>query len=287
MKVGIFGTGLMGQPMALRLFSAQIPVIAYNRTPSKLKALQQQGIEITTNPSEAIMAADCLILILTNTPAIEDVIFSDESFSLLENRSVIQMGTISPDESRLIGDRVVSLGGEYLEAPVLGSIPQAKAGELLVMVGSTEKQFQKWLPLLQNFGSKPRLIGEVGAAAALKLALNQLIASLTSAFALSLGFVQNQGVDVEQFMEILRESALYAPTFDKKVKRMCENNYANPNFPSKHLLKDINLFLNQAKTNGLNITSLEGVSQVVVQAIEMGFADDDYSSLYSAITSKR
>ena len=150
------------------------------------------------------------------------------------------------------------------------------------MVGASEQQFQQWQDLLKNFG-QPLLMGPVGTAAATKLALNQLIAALTAGFALSLGFVQRQGVDVDKFMELLRDSALYAPTFDKKLNRMQDSNFADPNFPLKHLLKDINLFLSEAKAEGLEASSLAGVRQVVEKAKDAGLADEDYSSLYLGI----
>jgi 3-hydroxyisobutyrate dehydrogenase len=110
-----------------------------------------------------------------------------------------------------------------------------------------------------------------------------LIASLSTAFALSLGFVQRQGIDVEVFMQILRNSALYAPTFDKKLQRMCDRNYSNPNFPTKHLLKDTDLFITEAQSTGLNISSIEGVRKILEVAVNKGLAEDDYSSLFSAI----
>lgn len=273
----------MGQAMALRLLSANLPAIAYNRTPSKLAPLQEAGAEIAHSPVEAIQASDCLILMLSNATAIEEVLLSEAARPFLAGRTIIQMGTIAPSESRDIRDAVVASGGEYLEAPVLGSIPEAKKGELLVMVGATKRQFEKWSDLLKNFDPEPLLIGPVGTAAAIKLALNQLIASLTGAFALSLGFIQRQGVDVGQFMQILRQSALYAPTFDKKLQRMRDRYYGNPNFPTKHLLKDIDLFLSQAQDIGLNVSSLEGVRQVVQEAVALGFAEDDYSAMFSAI----
>lgn len=84
-------------------------------------------------------------------------------------------------------------------------------------------------------------------------------------------------------MQILRESALYAPTFDKKLPQMLDGNYANPNFPTKHLLKDADLFLSEAESVGLNVSSLEGVRQILQKALEMGLSDADYSSLFSAI----
>ncbi|QSJ16397.1 NAD(P)-dependent oxidoreductase [Nostoc sp. UHCC 0702] len=283
MKVAFLGTGLMGLPMAQRLLAANIEVVAYNRTPEKLAPLQAAGAEIVTHPRHAIRAAECVILMLTNAAATYHVLLSDTSWRTLEGRTIIQMGTITPTESQEIRDSVVGGGGQYLEAPVLGSIPEAKNGKLIVMVGAELEQYQNHLQLLQNFGPEPLLIGPVGAAAALKLALNQLIASLTTSFALSLAFIERQGVDVDLFMQILRESSLYAPTFDKKLQRMLDGNYANPNFPTKHLLKDTDLFISEAKSLGLDLSSIEAVRQILHTAMKMSFANDDYSSLFSVI----
>jgi len=274
--------GLMGLPMTIKLLDdPNLSVMGYNRTSEKLTALKSYNIPVTSNPKEAIKFADCLILMLTNSSAIEEVILNHQTN--LEGKTIIQMGTISPDESKELKVKVETKKGEYLEAPVLGSIPEVKTGKLLVMVGSTKTQFNQWENLLKNFGETPILIGEVGTASAMKLALNQLIAGLTSTFALSLAMIQQQGVKVEQFMQILRESALYAPTFDKKLSRMCEHNYQNPNFPTKHLLKDINLFLTQAEKMGLNISTLKGIENIVNQAIKKGFAEGDYSALFEGI----
>jgi 3-hydroxyisobutyrate dehydrogenase len=273
----------MGQPMAQRLLAAQIPVIAYNRTPSKLDPLKAAGAEIAKSPAEAMQASDCLILMLTNANAIAAVILSEEEAPFLAKRTVIQMGTIAPSESRELHAAIVNKGGDYLEAPVLGSIPEAIAGKLLVMVGSTPAQFERWGGLLEHFGSQPMYIGSVGTAAATKLALNQLIASLTSAFALSLSFLQSQEVEIDKFMQILRQSALYAPTFDKKLQRMCDRDYAHPNFPTKHLLKDVDLFLQQGQEMELNLSSLAGVRDLIQTAMDLGYSESDYSALFSAL----
>lgn len=286
MKVGFLGTGLMGLPMAQRLLDANIKLVAYNRTPAKLEPLQAAGAEIAENPQDAIRACECVIVMLTDTSAIRSLLLSDTSRQQLPGRTVIQMGTIAPSETKAIRDEVVAAGGDYLEAPVLGSIPEVKAGKLIVMVGGSPEQFQRWSDLLQNFGSEPLLIGPVGSAAAVKLALNQLIASLSTAFALSLGFVQRQGIDIDLFMQILRDSALYAPTFDKKLQRMLDRNYSNPNFPTKHLMKDTDLFITEAKSAGLNISSIEGVRNILAIALNKSFSEDDYSSLFSAIAPK-
>ncbi len=282
MKVGFIGTGLMGLPMAQRLLESNIELVAYNRTTAKLEPLKQSGATIAIEPDEVISACDCVILMLADAAAIRSLLLGDRR-QHLTGRTVIQMGTIAPAESRAIRDEIVNAGGEYLEAPVLGSIPEAKAGKLIVMVGGSNEQFQRWKELLQYFGSEPLLIGSVGTAAAVKLALNQLIASLTAGFALSLGFVQYQGVNTDLFMQVLRGSALYAPTFDKKLQRMSDRNYANPNFPTKHLLKDTDLFISEAESANLNTSSIQGVRKILEIALAQTLSEEDYSSLYSAI----
>jgi 3-hydroxyisobutyrate dehydrogenase len=281
-KIGLIGTGLMGQPMALKLLEADLSVIAYNRTASKLKPLQEAGATAAESPESVLKEANCIILMLTDANAIAEMLLN-ENTSLLKDRTIIQMGTIAPQESKAICNSITEAGGEYLEAPVLGSIPQVKSGELIVMVGSTEAQFQQWLPVLKHYSPEPMYIGSVGTASAMKLALNQLIAGLTATFALTLGFVRRQGVDVEQFMQVVRESALYAPTFDKKLSRMSDRNFSDPNFPTKHLLKDTDLFLTQAQQLGLVTDNLEGIKSIIEKAIALGLGDEDYSAIYSAI----
>jgi 3-hydroxyisobutyrate dehydrogenase len=204
--------------------------------------------------------------------------------SALSTCAVIQMGTIAPAESQALSQSVAEAGGTYLEAPVLGSIPEAKNGKLIIMVGAADDAYQRWQPLLACLGSTLYHVGPVGSAATLKLAMNQLIGSLTAAFAQSLGLVQAAGIDADTFMAVVRQSALYAPTFDKKLHRMQTRQFADPNFPTKHLLKDMSLFVAAAKAAGLRTLPAESVRQLVDQAVEAGFADDDYAALFNIIS---
>ncbi|KAI9132879.1 NAD(P)-dependent oxidoreductase [Acaryochloris sp. CCMEE 5410] len=280
MQVGFIGTGLMGAPMAARLVEVGHSVTAYNRTASKLEPLRELGVEIASSPTQVIQAADVIILMLTNAAAIQELL--TPTASALSGRTLIQMGTIAPAESKAIHGQVQTASGTYLEAPVLGSIPESKAGTLLVMAGAAPQDFETQLPLLKVFGPDPLLVGPVGTAAALKLALNQLIGGLTTAFATSLSFCQTYGVEVETFMQILRNSALYAPTFDKKLTRMLDQNFENPNFPTKHLLKDMTLFQQAAQAEGLPTENTEAI-QTIIQRAMVQFAEADYSALYTAV----
>lgn len=281
--VSLLGTGLLGAPIALRLASTGLEVTVWNRTASKSKELGEAGLAVARTAAGALLASPVTILMLADGPAIREVLFSAEALAALAGRTVVQMGTIGPDESRAFAAEVAAAGGEWVEAPVLGSIPQADSGTLQVMVGGTAEQLGRLEPLLSALGRDVRLVGAVGSAAALKLALNQLIGSLTAAFATSLAFVRAEGISPELFMEVLRPSALYAPTFDKKLGRMLEGEYSNPTFPLRLLCKDVELFRRAALAAGLSPRVAEGVLDVVDSAIERGHADADYSALAEGI----
>jgi 3-hydroxyisobutyrate dehydrogenase len=282
-KVGFIGTGLMGLPMAQRLQPFAEKLTVYNRTLEKLAPLSALGATIADSGASVFAVSEVVVMMLTDAAAITTILFPSDASVDLHGKTVIQMGTIAPQESQAIAAQVQAAGGEYLEAPVLGSIPEAKTGSLIVMVGAEPAQFHKWLPLLKEFGPNPTLVGAVGSAATVKLALNQLIGSLTTAFGLSLALVQKAGVEPEAFMQILRDSALYAPTFDKKLARMLNHNYDNPNFPTKHLLKDMALFAQAAATNGIPTESIAVISGLLQQAIGRGLAESDYAALFEPI----
>jgi 3-hydroxyisobutyrate dehydrogenase len=281
-KIGLIGTGLMGTPIAQRLLSQTAQLTVYNRTVSKTAPLQALGADVAATVAEVFERSDVIILMLTDAAAIGELLFTP--VVSLAGPTVIQMGTIAPQESQQLHDRIVTLGGHYLEAPVLGSIPEATSGNLIVMVGGSAADFEPWRSLLEILGPNPTLVGPIGQAAAVKLALNQLIGSLTTAFGMSLALTQAAGVEPERFMEILRQSALYAPTFDKKLTRMLEQNYANPNFPVKHLLKDMQLFDQAAGTAGLPTGMLEPIVELLQRTIAADLGSADYSALFRQIS---
>lgn len=283
MNVALLGTGLLGQGVAVRLHATGHTLTAYNRSVEKTHILRQQGIPIAPTAGEAVSAADVVLLLLSDAGAIRAVLFDPATGRAIQGRTVIQMGTIGPAESCSIEKEVTRLGGQYLEAPVLGSIAEAKAGTLLIMVGASPKQYDTWAPLLRDLGEEVRLIGPVGKAAVMKLALNQLIAAEMAAFAFSLGLIRRGGVEVADFMEVVRKSALYAPMFEKKLPRLEKRHYAQPNFSTRHLLKDVELALGAAGTAHLSPVGLEGVRSLLIDTIAAGLGEVDYSAIYDRI----
>jgi len=282
MNVSLIGIGLMGQALGEHLISNEITLSIFNRNIDKTRSLQQLGASVFTTAQDAILASDFCLLMLSDANAINEVISSIQSESF-KDKTIIQMGTISPEESRSIANRIQDYQGHYLECPVLGSLPEARTGSLILMAGGSNEDYQAAFPLLKIIGKDPKHIGAVGQGATVKLAMNQLIAGLTSSFSLSLALVEKEGIEIEQFMKIIRDSALYAPTFDKKLDRMLNRDFSKPNFPTKHLAKDTKLFLSVAKELGLETCALKGIEQLLAKTLELGLADTDYSAIYAAV----
>ncbi len=283
MRVAFIGTGLMGYPMAERVLAAGHEVIAYNRTREKAEPLERKGARIAGSAREAIAAGECAVFMVKDGSVVRELL-SDEGFiPSLGGRTIIQMSTIGPAESVKLMEEVGGAAGDYLEAPVLGSVPQAEEGKLLVMVGGSAEQLEHWGGLLRCFGPEPRLVGPVGHAATLKLAMNQLIGSLAAAFSLSLGMVRRKGIEVDLFMDVLRQSAFYAPTFDRKLPQMLSRDFSLPNFPAALLLKDLDLARGEAGALGLDTTALDGVRDVVKKTVEADRGREDYAALYETI----
>ena len=202
----------------------------------------------------------------------------------LDGSCCMPMGTMGISESRQLEAQVLRQKGVYLEAPVLGSKPEALKGTLLVMAGGEASVFEQQMPLLRLLAADPKWMGPTGSGAASKLALNQLIASLTHGYSLALRLVQESGLDVERFMEVLRPSALYAPTVDKKLERMLSGDYTNPNFSTSLLRKDLKLFVREAALAGVNAEALNGLVELLSRAEGTSLDGGDYSALHALTT---
>lgn len=283
MRIAIIGTGLMGRAVGERLLELDHELSVWNRTPSKAQPLAEAGARLAESPAQAVQGSEVVITLLKDAPAIEEVVMSQPCLDRLEGRTVVQMGTISPQESRAFEPRIRGVGGTYLDAPVLGSTPQAKQGELWIMVSGERSDFENWLPLLRDLGPEPLFLGPVGRSATLKLALNQLLVSLVASFSVSLGMVLRGDVPLDDFLTVVRESDLHSPQFDKKLPRMLSRDFSDPHFPVSHMLKDVDLALEVAQGLGLGADTLLGVRAIVERALDMGFVGVDYSAIYNAV----
>ena len=276
-RIALLGTGLLGAAIGHRLLAKEIELGVWNRNPEHCQELLNAGAEWINDLKEVTANWDGVITVLRDGPVTQQVV---AALGDLQGCCIIPMGTMGVSEIRALDLQVQQQNGKCLEAPVLGSKPQAISGTLLVMAGGKPELFEQQQSLLKFLAKEPLLVGPIGSGAATKLALNQLIASLTHAFSLSLRLVQQAGVPVETFMSILRPSALYAPTFDKKLQRMLDGHYADPNFSTALLRKDLRLFLEEAAAAELQTRGLQGLDTLLEQSSDGELDALDYCALH-------
>jgi len=186
-SIALLGTGLLGESIGRRLLQRGFDLKVWNRDPDRCSALVQEGAVIIPSLSNSAQNIDTFITVLRDGLVTEAVV---RDLGDLRGSCLMPMGTMGITEIRGLADQVQHQNGHCLEAPVLGSKPQALKGELLVMAGGEPALFDQQRPLLEHFSKEPMLVGPIGSGAATKLALKQLIASLTHAFSLSLRLVQ-------------------------------------------------------------------------------------------------
>lgn len=290
-RVSVLGLGILGSAVALRLVDQGFSVTVWSRSIEKRRSeFRENGAQVVEHAAEAIRASEVIILLLSDFDAISSTLATDEAKSSIKSKTVVQMGTIGVAQSIDISNLVSECGGRYIEAPVQGSQGEAKAGCLQIMLATSDSSAEDLLPatsapsaagqVLAALGQQRILVGPIGSAAALKLSVNHLLAAETAAFSSSLRMAAHNGVPTETFMEVVRGSALYAKQFDKKLSKMLSHDYANANFHTQHLLKDLSLFAGEARAAQLNTSALEGLLGVLNAAMQRGFATSDYSAIH-------
>jgi 3-hydroxyisobutyrate dehydrogenase-like beta-hydroxyacid dehydrogenase len=251
-KVSLIGLGLMGRPMGHNLLKAGFPLTVWNRTPGRAESLVAAGAKLAATPREAAAAADILITIVSDPPALEEVLWGKEgAFSGLKRGSLyIDSSTVSPALVRKIADACGAAGVRFLDAPVTGGTWGAEKGELVFMVGGAAETLKAAEPLLSVLGKKWFHLGPNGAGQTIKLAMNVLLAVEVQGFAEALALVMRAGIAGEKLIEVMQASMARAGVLDVKAPMLLKGEYT-PSFPLRLMHKDLGLALDLANQLGV------------------------------------
>lgn len=203
--VGFIGLGAMGEPMALNLVRAGLPVLVWNRTPARAEVLARAGARHAASVEALFEEAGAVILMLADAAAIDEVLGrgTPRFGGLVRDRTLVHMGTTSPAYSRHLAADTKAAGGRYVEAPVAGSRGPAQEGRLVVMLAGDVAAVDAVRPLLAPLGTSVFECGEVPKATLLKLAVNTYLNSLVTALAEATTFASRAGLDLDLFQRAL------------------------------------------------------------------------------------
>jgi 2-hydroxy-3-oxopropionate reductase len=281
MKIGFIGLGIMGAPMAQHLLAAGHELFV--RTRSKVPEALQAATVCATNAAVA-QAAEVVFLMLPDTPDVELVLFGKDGVAsgLTRGKTVVDMSSISPMETKRFAKAINDLGCDYLDAPVSGGEVGAKAGSLTIMVGGPEAVFERIKPLLERMGKNITLVGGNGDGQTTKVA-NQIIVALNiAAVGEALLFASKAGADPAKVRQALMGGFAASRILEVHGERMIKRTF-NPGFRIALHQKDLNLALSGAKALGVALPQTASAAQLMQACAAHGWDQLDHSALVKAL----
>ena len=283
MKLGFIGLGIMGTPMAGHLRAAGHDLFVSTR--SKVpQALADAGAVACANAAEVARRADIVFIMVPDTPDVDAVLFSKNGVAegLSAGKTVVDMSSISPIETKAFAKRINELGCDYLDAPVSGGEVGAKAASLTIMVGGPEATFAKLEPLLKLMGKNITLVGGNGDGQTTKVA-NQIIVALNiAAVGEALVFASKAGADPAKVRQALMGGFAASRILEVHGERMIKRTF-NPGFRIGLHQKDLSLALAGARALGVSLPQTAGAAQLMQACAANGMADLDHSALVRAL----
>jgi 3-hydroxyisobutyrate dehydrogenase-like beta-hydroxyacid dehydrogenase len=280
-RIAFLGLGQMGAPMAARLLEAGHELTVWNRTPRKAEPLTEKGARQATSPGEAVRDAEAIITMLATPEALEDVVFGRDGVAGGAGpvTTMIEMSTVGPEVVRDLAERLPE-GVRLIDAPVLGSVPQATEGSLKVFVGGGEEDFGRWRSLLETFGT-PIHLGPLGAGASMKLVANSTLGALMSGLGEALSLAQGLGLETALVLDILAESPLGVTVNSKR--ELIDTGAYPPRFKLALAAKDLRLVTEAAEEAGRDLRVATAARSWLEEADRAGLGDLDYSAVTAHI----
>jgi 2-hydroxy-3-oxopropionate reductase len=203
--VGFIGLGVMGREMSVNLVKAGHDVRVYDARAEAIADVAAQGAKAALSIAEASREADAVVLMLPDTPQVEEVILGKGGVrdNPPRGKLVMDMSTIAPTATRALSAELAKIGVDLLDAPVSGGPLGAKNAKLSIMAGGTAAAFDKAKPIFAGMGTTIVHVGESGAGQAVK-ACNQLICAMNlQAICEALALGRAAGLDLEKLREVL------------------------------------------------------------------------------------
>ncbi len=274
----------MGRPMGMNLLKAGHTLIVWNRTASRAQELVAAGARLANTPREAAAEAEILLTIVSDPPALEEVLWGHEGRNdgalggLRAGSIYIDSSTVSPTLVRKIAAACAERQVRFLDAPVTGGDWGAREGNLVFMIGGDAATLKEVEPILEVMGKKWFHLGPNGAGQTVKLAMNGILALQVGAMAEALALVTRAGLRGEQLIEVMQASMARSGVLDVKSPLMVKGDF-KPSFPLRLMHKDLGLMLDLANQLGVALPATAAAREVYSYVKGEAKEDLDYSAV--------
>jgi len=282
-KIGFVGLGIMGTPMAGHLIKAGHELYLYS-IPSIPAALIEAGGKACASGKEVAQQADIIITMVPDTPHVAAALFDANGIAegLSKGKTVVDMSSISPVETKAFAQRINALGCDYLDAPVSGGEVGAKAASLTIMVGGPQAAFDRVKPLFDLMGKNVTLVGGNGDGQTCKVA-NQIIVALNiEAVGEALLFASRMGADPAKVRQALMGGFASSRILEVHGERMVKRTF-DPGFRIELHQKDLNLALSSARAVGLSLPNTATAQELFNACAAHGGKGWDHSAMVRAL----
>ena len=278
-KAGFIGLGNMGSRIVQRLLDHGYQVSVYDTNRAKTEAIAAHGGVAAKNILELARTSDVVLTCLTNDEAVQSVYSGPEGVfaGAKPGAVVLEMSTISPEDSRELHKLGARSGVEVLDVAISGSTPAAEAGSLTLLAGGDSALFEAAEPIFQAIAKQYFLLGGPGSGTAMKLVVNTLLGIGMQAIAEAVVLGEKSGLDRGRLLEVLSKTAVIAPAHVGKLARVAINDYS-PQFPLRLMNKDFRLILEAAAQEHVDMPATEAAFRV--NADELAHAEEeDFSAV--------
>lgn len=281
-RIGIVGTGRMGANIAKRLKDVGYPIAAlYDVRPEAARATAQEtGGEVCTSLARVAELSDVVITVVTDDAAMYRI-FATVGDSLISNpkgKIFLNAATITPKVHVEI-DRLCEERGAYaLEACMASSIPQARTGQLYLMIGGRKEIFDRVRPMLEQMSASLRYIGEAGRAAQVKALVNMVMNINTAGLAEGLGLGDALGLDLTMLREVFSQTGANSRVLETDGADM-QNRDHEVYFSAAHAAKDSGIALSLARDEELNLPLAQATFEQYERMKALGMGEIDKSGI--------
>ena len=279
-KIGIIGTGMLGEAVGLHLLDSGFKVIVFNRTKDKVENLVKHGAITVDAPKDVAEKSELIITVVKDASAVSDVAFGEDGIihGRHDKLTIADMSTINPNSAKKISQKFSDSGISFLEIPVMGGPTVAIDGKLIMMVSGKKQIYEKFKDVFDIIAEKVFFLGDSGTAHSIKLAMNLQLAMLALSISEGITLTRKAGFDPEIFLKILNSTYFKTGMSEKKAYKMIKDDF-EPTFTLQNLKKDLDTINETANFFGANLSMAKQASQIYQNAIDSGFADIDYTGI--------
>ena len=286
-KISFLGLGVMGYPMAGHLLKkGGHEVTVYNRSPAKAAQwVKEYGGKSAASPKAAAEGADFVLMCVGNDDDVRAVAFGDNGAlaGLKKGAVLIDHTTASAVIARNLYEETQKRGAGFVDAPVSGGQAGAVNGQLGIMCGGDQADYDKVLPVLNVYAKMCALIGSPGAGQLTKMVNQMAIVGLLQGLAEALNFGVKAGLDMEKVVSVISKGAAQSWQLENRWKTMVEGKFEGFGFASEWMRKDLNIALAEAKKNGAALPNTALIEQYYGRICSSGRGRWDNTALMSLL----